>query len=98
MEIMTVESRSKSKSKSLSLSAGSSAIFFEQLDISDSASIRDFAKRVGDKHKDVTFLLNNAGKCSSVYIAETKYCCFIEPELYCRSSSHSRFYGKGNSE
>ena len=46
---------------SISCNAGSKQIFFEQLDISDPASVKAFAKAVQDKHKEVSIVINNAG-------------------------------------
>ena len=42
--------------------AGSQDVHFEQLDISDHASVSAFAQRVGDKYNHVAILINNAGQ------------------------------------
>ena len=42
--------------------AGSQDVHFEQLDISDSASVSAFAQRIGNKYDRVAVLINNAGR------------------------------------
>ena len=58
--------------------AGSSEVYFEQLDISDESSVNAFAKRVKDKYKDVAILVNNAGTIPWLSNFATNDCTFPE--------------------
>ena len=58
--------------------AGSSEVYFEQLDISDESSVKAFAKRVKDNYKNVAILVNNAGKMLRLSSSVTRECTSSE--------------------